>query len=337
MSLIIHAPNVHQGGGRTLLTALLESIRFPCTLIVDERMPIQDDVYRRLKVIHVRATLVGRFSAERYLQRLCRPGDRLICFGNLPPLFKSRARVYIYLQNRLLCTEYSLQGFPIKVRARIALERYWLRRLIRSAQLVVQTEAMRNDVMKSIGVSAKVLPILPRKYHMVADNKAKVKVKKFDFLYVATGEPYKNHSRLVEAWAILSSTGCRPTLCLTLNEQNVPGRLLDTIKRHKLAIEFKEMDNAKIGELYAEARALIYPSLIESFGLPLYEAKYYGLAIVASNRDFVREAVCPNEYFNPESSKSIASAVMRFLGSNKQFSGTEKAVDIDKSRIEDEI
>jgi glycosyltransferase involved in cell wall biosynthesis len=69
-----------------------------------------------------------------------------------------------------------------------------------------------------------------------------------------------------------------------------------------------------IASLYQSSSALIYPSRTESFGLPLIEAMDYGLPILASELDYVRDVVVPVETFNPDSPVSIARAVRRFLG-----------------------
>lgn len=44
MNFIIHAPNVHQGGGRALLLSLLEAVgdAGTCQAILDTRMEIPD-------------------------------------------------------------------------------------------------------------------------------------------------------------------------------------------------------------------------------------------------------------------------------------------------------
>ena len=59
--------------------------------------------------------------------------------------------------------------------------------------------------------------------------------------------------------------------------------------------------------------ALIYPSKIESFGLPLIEADAMNLPIIAAELDYVRDICSPTQTFDPNSSISIARAIMRFL------------------------
>ena len=40
---------------------------------------------------------------------------------------------------------------------------------------------------------------------------------------------------------------------------------------------------------YSYSKALIFPSYTETLGLPLLEAKSYGIEILASNRNFAKE------------------------------------------------
>ena len=65
--------------------------------------------------------------------------------------------------------------------------------------------------------------------------------------------------------------------------------------------------------LYASAGALVFPSLGESFGLPLIEARQAGLSILAPELDYVRDVCEPAQTFDPQSATSIARAVKRFL------------------------
>lgn len=52
--------------------------------------------------------------------------------------------------------------------------------------------------------------------------------------------------------------------------------------------------------------------------MPLVEARQAGLQVVASELDFVRDVLDPDETFDPDSSISIARAVKQFLGISEQ-------------------
>jgi glycosyltransferase involved in cell wall biosynthesis len=71
-------------------------------------------------------------------------------------------------------------------------------------------------------------------------------------------------------------------------------------------------------ELYNKSMSGIYPSTFESFGLPLIEMRQAGLPVLASELDYVRDVLDPEQSFDPESSVSIARAVKRFMGKDEQ-------------------
>jgi glycosyltransferase involved in cell wall biosynthesis len=310
MTLFIHAPNVHLGGGRTLLMALISVLKQSSVVQLDERFDPLPDIAMGVRVIRVAPSFVGRLQAERRLQLLCRRGDVLLCFGNLPPLFRSSARVFVYLQNRYLISSRPLAGLPWSARLRIRIERLWLRRCLRNATLLVQTETMLQEVRDHFGCEATVLPFLPGGLHPSLERLPT----RYDYLYVASGEPHKNHQRLLHAWILLANRGFRPSLCLTLDTQR--DAVLCTwveklVKLHGLSVVNNPVPMGQISGLYAQSGALIYPSLFESFGLPLLEARRAGVPIIAAERDYVRDVAAPVVSFDPESPLSIARAVMR--------------------------
>ena len=140
----------------------------------------------------------------------------------------------------------------------------------------------------------------------------------YSFVYVASGEPHKNHRRLIDAWCLLAEEGLFLSLCLTLDEIRFPElcRLIDEM-RYQYGVKVTNaggLPHHDVLELYNKSMASIYPSTFESFGLPLIEARQAGLPVLASELDYVRDVLDPEQTFDPESAVSIARAVKRFLG-----------------------
>lgn len=321
MSLIIHAPNVHQGGGRALLLALLGSL---CPgsvrqVVLDARLKLNHDLPSDVQVECVAPTISARLMAEWRLRRVARTEDTVLCFGNLPPLFPLRARVVVYIQNRYHVDRRGSGRFPA-ARYRLWFEHRWFdlgRRWV--DEFVVQTPSMQRDIKKRLSIQARVLPFVDNigNYSRRANENRYSMNRKYDFVYVATGEPHKNHANLIEAWCVLASEGHRPTLCVTLSPGTAP-ELCRWIEGRRdacgLNIEMLgELGADEVKELYRRSGALIYPSTFESFGLPLIEARQAGLPIIASELDYVRDLVDPEDTFDPGSEVSIARAVKRFL------------------------
>ena len=123
--LFIHATNVHRGGGRSLLEALLRGLpeTTQVVLSVDSRMPLPETLSRNIVVQRVPPTVIQRLNAERKLAESVATGDVALCFGNLPPLFKLRGRTIVFMQNRYLIEDVSLSEFPFPLRLRLTMER----------------------------------------------------------------------------------------------------------------------------------------------------------------------------------------------------------------------
>lgn len=316
MTFIIHAPNVHQGGGRALLIPLLEAAaRSSCIAILDARLARSETLPPNLTVVRVSPTLVGRLLGEWRLKKLAKAGDVVLCFGNLPPLFQVSGHVRVFLQNRYLFGRRDFAAFELRAYVRLLVERYWLYfRLKNTIQVYVQTAAMARELEVEAGVRARVLPFLP----VATPFESRRELKRFDFIYVATGEPHKNHRNLVEAWKLLAKDGLHPSLCLTLDQQK-DHQLLNWVEVQAnadcLRIENVGLrSRSDIDQHYLESGALIYPSILESFGLPLLEGAAAALPILASELDYVRDVCVPVQTFDPGSAVSIARAVKRHLG-----------------------
>ncbi len=324
--LYIHAPNVHQGGGAALLTPLLHLTHGHEVVVVhDSRMPLP--ARRAGTTCHpVVPSIWQRFRAEAWLAKNVGPQDIVLCFGNLPPLFKLKGHVVVFVQNRYLVDDVKLRDCPLKTRLRLGAERIWLARRMKNAdEFVVQTPSMKRllDARTKGAAPVRVLPYAANHegYGRGMQSPQMQKEKKFDFVYVASGEPHKNHRPLIEAWCLLAEEGLFPSLRLTLDRARFAGLwswMEQKIAQHRLQVEnLGSLPHEQVLRLYGQAGALIYPSTFESFGLPLIEARQAGLAVLAPELDYVRDVLDPEQTFDPASAVSIARAVKRFLGAQE--------------------
>jgi glycosyltransferase involved in cell wall biosynthesis len=323
--IYIHATNVHQGGGRALLAPLLEALPDSpeiCALL-DNRMQTPYGMRKSIRIKRVQPTVVGRLRAEQWLANNVKPGDLAICFGNLPPLFKLRGRTVVFLQNRYLTDDMCLKEFPPIIRARIVMERLWVSsRVANVDEFVVQTPTMKRLLETKIksSVLIRILPFIadPSGYSRRTMLEGKLKKNGSEFLYVSSGEPHKNHLKILDAWRLLAEEGIFPSLRLTLDEvrfQSLCREIGQIRERYGLKVtNMGLLSHGDVLALYVKVDALIFPSNFESFGLPLIEARQAGLPILAAELDYVRDVLDPEQSFNPESPISIARAVKRFIG-----------------------
>ena len=138
---------------------------------------------------------------------------------------------------------------------------------------------------------------------------------KYDLIYPASGENHKNHQRLFDALIILSKKEIFPKLVITLNKYELDKFNVKYIKKkYSLKIYNKYSNNRiKFLNMYNQCKALIYPSLSETLGLPLLEAKKFNIDIITSNKEFAKEYSSPKLIFNPYSSISIANKIEQYI------------------------
>ena len=115
------------------------------------------------------------------------------------------------------------------------------------------------------------------------------------FLMLGTIEARKNHLFILQLWAqLVEELGAQAPRLIVVGrrgwecEQAVD--LLErspTVRSH--VKELNDCDDQKLGQLLHGARALLFPSFAEGFGLPVIEAMQAGLPVIASDLPIFRE------------------------------------------------
>lgn len=321
--LVLYAPNVHNGGGLLLLRALLAvwSSASSLTIFLDSRARDQLLNSAGSKVFWVDPSVSSRLAAEIRLSQQTGDDDTVFCFHGLPPLLLGKGRIVVFLQNRLYLGRINWSGYSLRTRLRLTFERFVSRTFKRRvAEYIVQTPSMRRAVLQWYGASASaatpIVRVLPFVDALHNPPRLPEAVPAWDFVYVADGEAHKNHRILLEAWRLLAQDGLWPSLAMTLSPRDKVLKLeLEAVAlQAKLRVQdLGQMPHQDVLDLYGAAKALIFPSTSESFGLPLIEAAHLGLPILAPELDYVRDVCVPAQTFDSTSPVSIARAVKRFL------------------------
>lgn len=121
------------------------------------------------------------------------------------------------------------------------------------------------------------------------------------FLFVGSDDPRKNVSRIIAAH---QASGC-----------TLPLVLIGPHSRHAQRsnlIHLPQQPAEQLQALIAHARALIFPSLAEGFGLPVVEAMALGTATMTSNIGALREVAGDAALLvDPEDASAIAKGFLR--------------------------
>lgn len=318
--ITVFAPNVRHGGGKILLVQILKSLR-------NENMIAKAYVSFDLKhelsgisdITFNKNNFFSKFISELSMYFSNNKNSKIIFFGNLPPVFKLKSYSYLYLHNSLLIENNLNIKFDLKTYIRLFFERKYLRLFIKNVdEVLVQTPKMYQKVKET--------NLFPNvKLRAFLDNPASKYIKKntkvYDFIYPSYGYPYKNHKMLLDAWIHLSKINLFPSLIVTL-DRNMHKKLYEkfecAIEEHKLNIKlFSNLDYEDIFKLYSDTRALVWPSLTESFGMPLIEAHNLKLNIIAANVDYISDIFDDAYLFDPNDFVDIANTIKSYMNDVK--------------------
>lgn len=141
------------------------------------------------------------------------------------------------------------------------------------------------------------------------------------FLCVGTLEPRKNLGILIDAFEALWNDGHDVSLIFIGRAGWLCDDLLLRIRHHpergRQLLWFDDVGDTDLALAYRQASALIFPSIVEGFGLPLVEALGQGLPVIASDIPVFREIAGDHgRYFPPADAQALAGAVKAHLAAS---------------------
>ena len=133
-------------------------------------------------------------------------------------MIRHNNKVILSQSNRYLVENYPISGFPFISKFRITMERLLFKYFRKNADWIIVQSLVMKDLLLKMGISKDVAKVMPFKNKDCIDLKDIEKIEN-SFLYVASGEPHKNHMNLVHAWALLAEECIQPILFLTLDKK----------------------------------------------------------------------------------------------------------------------
>ncbi|MCO8309798.1 glycosyltransferase family 4 protein [Pseudomonas mandelii] len=151
------------------------------------------------------------------------------------------------------------------------------------------------------------------------------------FLMVSTIEPRKNHDYLLDAFELAWAAGSKARLCIAGRIGWKCDALLARVRNHPQLntrlFMFNDLSDTSLEHAYSHASALVFPSYVEGFGLPLVEAMQRGLPAMGSDIPVFREIGGEfMAYFDLAEPQSLADLVTRFE-SSKLFPAARDVAD----------
>ena len=374
MRLLFNATNLRSEGGVVLLRHILGAF-LEVRADMQVLLMINPELVARLPDFGERVE-VRPFHSSGMLQRLIweqvsLPGmirrekiDTLFSFGNTGPLFPG-CRQILYAQQSVPYTDF----IPRRQVLRWVVVWQWLYGLLigiaqlGSQRVVVPTSWLVGPMRTSI------LGLKPNSAYQVSlpgppgfDSEEKPTEREAALLervrqwrekdvrilfYPCFLSPYKNIPFLLDAISLLDARQAPPfRLVLTFDRDSAEyfackGDILAQLERSGLENErvflAGTLSREAVGAMYPLSDALVFPSLVETLGLPLLEAMSFGLPVIALDGQlqsppnprqaaFARE-VCGEAglYSSPADAAKLADVLMQFLNLPELSPGLIKA------------
>jgi glycosyltransferase involved in cell wall biosynthesis len=136
-----------------------------------------------------------------------------------------------------------------------------------------------------------------------------------NFFYPASAMPYKNFEVAIQALILLQAQGHHAELTLTITgtENDYAKRIKQLATPLGDAVQFCGSISRRSVLLMLQHSILVFPSIIETFGLPLLEARKLGSWAIAADTPFAREILdgYPRaRFFASDSAEDLASAML---------------------------
>jgi alpha-1,2-rhamnosyltransferase len=137
------------------------------------------------------------------------------------------------------------------------------------------------------------------------------------YLMVGTVEPRKNHKYLLEIFDLLWLKGIQASLVIVGKVGWLCDDIIEAIHSHPMygarLFFFTDATDAELDYCYSHAKALLFPAIIEGFGLPLIEAQKKGLPVFASDIPVFREVAQDSAaYFDNTNPQALASMLLEY-------------------------
>lgn len=136
-------------------------------------------------------------------------------------------------------------------------------------------------------------------------------------LYVGSAFPHKNLDRLIQAFEILKEHHADLKLVLVGKKEYHSRQLQRWAKKRRFADDIiftGFVPDEELKWLYTNAKAYVFPSLSEGFGLPGLEAMVHGCPVVSSNATCLPEVYGDGAvYYDPEDIHDMAEKINQVL------------------------
>lgn len=316
LKILVDTIYIHSLGGKALLDFFLESISSnnlnEYFFLFDSRL--NKKLFEEINEKNYKILNASESERKFFYKKNKSSFRAIFCFANVPPPISLKVDTYIYFHNDLLI-DLKQTNFSLFKKSVFLLKRLYIKFNDRdNYNWIVQTELIKDKLNKKIVNNKKRIKVLPFYFDKFKDLKKEKSPN--SFLYVSGFLPHKNHYRLIKAF-LLAAQKQKVNILLNLtladNDFIYLMKRFSKIPSNLIIRNLGVLSLEEINLAYDENQNLIFPSLKESFGLPLIEATLKNLNVITSNLEYVDYVIEPSLTFDPLDIKDISNSIIKTL------------------------
>lgn len=249
--------------------------------------------------------------------------NRLVSLQNLTIPFTKTEQI-LYVHNSIPFVEYKFRffsDFKMWIYQNI-IAKLIVSSIKKASLVIVQTKWMKKAIQNRLnGNNAEIIVSYPKVIRNDHIN-SKLSVKNNVFFYPCSEFKYKNHTIIKDASIILSHEGItdyKVLLTLDGNESKYIEDFKSNVEALNLPFYFiGKIPRTEVFDFY-ESSVLLFPSFVETFGLPLLEAKIHNGLILSSNCEFAKEVLNDYEnvhFFDPFKASELSDLMIKSIHGN---------------------
>lgn len=316
LGIVLHPFGTHERGLEQYIAetarAIISSSDATCTLFV-KGTPDTSIFPHTVKVVSLGQGMLWQWNLLWH-RKTC---DRFLFFTESAPVFLWRKSIVVFLDAAF----YYFGVTTMRVRIYRKMRMWWIRFMfLWVSQIVTISYASKRDIVSLFRISEDCIKVIYPGYRRMNTlvTTAEQNVCAPYFIYVGPFKERKNVARIVDAfieWKQKNNTlphmlylVGRPTKSHYAQEimyriSHAPPEIRTSI------VQIKDVTDTELATLYQGATALVFPSLLEGFGLPILEALSVGCPVITSATTSTREVVgIAGIVLNPRSVDDIVNA-----------------------------
>ncbi len=209
-------------------------------------------------------------------------------------------------------------------------------------RVITDSQASKQDIVRLLGIPEEKIDVaylgISESFFTAQSDRSVLKkfsINQQYILYVGSGDPTKNLSRLLKTYSTLPAeliSGYGLVLVGDLKKNSALLKEIENLKLSNRVILTGRVEEQDLIQFYHHATLFVYPSLYEGFGLPVLEAMASGVPVITSKVSSLPEVVGDaGVLINPQNTNELRDQMVRVL-KDRELQDRMRKAGLDRAR-----